>query len=170
MRRLLMLGACILALSGCMIGTNGDVEYELACDWLENTPLDCGDLPPPAVEYFEQAIEPGLNGYFEGAYTIYISDSLNRKKTSSTIFHEIIHYIQAHRGTLVLPGPAKQICEAEAEAFALTDIYNSYIGLSPIGPDWWKPYWYCWAYYAPPGSSIAVLRLPDGEIIIDLIP
>ena len=148
----------------------GQSEWNSLCSWTKRIPLNCEGVDAPRVVYFQQSLYPHLNGYYKGGDIIYISDKLTGKQKSSTIFHEMVHYLQAMKGGLEVPGPARQVCAAEEQAFRFTDIYRAYIGLDKIGDDWWKPYWYCWAYYAPAGSKMIILELPDGDIIIDRIP
>lgn len=140
------------------------------CAWVSLIPLSCEGIERPKVVYFKAADQPGMNGYYRGGNLLYISDKLEGKKKSTTIFHETVHYLQVMSGGLKLPGPARQICRAEEQAFRFTDIYMDYIGFDEkVGDDWWKRYWYCWRFYAPEGSKMIILELPDGELIIDIM-
>ena len=50
-----------------------------------------------------------------------------------------------------------------------TDVYRRKAGLRLMWPRWWRAYSYCWQYYAPQGSKLIILELPDGEQLIDII-
>ena len=169
MKRVLILAAMLFSLTlvSCFEGKS---EWDTICPVLAGIELTCENVERPLVEYFgEEEEESGLQGYYEGGDTIYIRDDLSKKLTSSVIVHEIIHYLQVQNGFLSLPGPSKQVCAAEQQAFQITDIYRETIGLSKVGDRWWKSYWYCWQYYAPPNSQLIILKLPDGEVLIDLV-
>ena len=169
MRRILALAVLLTLTLLASCKEVGQSEWETLCRWVEGVPLSCEGIDPPSVVYFQKKLYPSTRGYYRGGNLIYISDRMEGKQKSSTIFHETVHYLQVMSAGFKVPGPARQICYAEEQAFIITDIYRDYIGLDKIGDDWWRPYWYCWAYYAPQGSKMIILKLPDGEIIIDIM-
>ena len=169
MKRLLILTAMLfsLLLVSCQEGKD---EWNAICPVLAGIELTCEGVKRPNIEYFsEEDEEADLRGYYLGGDTIFIRDDLSKKLTSSVIVHEIIHYLQVQNGFLTLPGLSRQVCAAEAQAFQITDIYRETIGLAKVGDRWWKNYYYCWQYYAPIGAQMIIMKLPDGEILIDLI-
>ena len=127
-----------------------DVQKERYDLWIEaclHTQYSCQGVKPPKVRKVHT--RTGLYGYYDGGGTIFISNKLTAEKRRATIYHEMVHYLQAKVGGLPIPGPASLICEAEAEAFAETDERWVRIGLPhrQRGADWWKPYRHCRQFY-----------------------
>jgi hypothetical protein len=166
MRYLIGLIASIVLLTGCKVEESEYWTWRRTCSMLREV-YQCGMLSMPKVEYEE--MRPGLLGYYKGGDTIWINSSLSGKEKVSTLIHEYTHYLQVKRGNLILPGPAKQVCDAEAEAFMFTDVYRRSVDLPLNYPNWWRAYPYCWQYYAPRGSRLYVLELPSGEKLIHII-
>lgn len=122
-----------------------------ACDY---TSYSCIGVKPPKV--VTKVMRRGLLGVYRGGDTIEINRSLRGTELHATLMHEMVHYLQVQKGGLVVPGPAKPICEAEAEAFKVVDQWLSDHGYSDLtrGPDWWRPYAHCRPFY---GSSISYI-------------
>ena len=157
--------ACILLLSALTTSADsGDTDvyetayvnkhkYEMwfeACDY---TPYTCVGVPVPKVVLEE--MRPGLLGQYRGGDTVYIRKGLTGVRLKEVLLHEMIHYLQKQVGGLTVPGPAKEICAAEEEAFTQTDkwlIDNGYDFLV-VGKNWWKPYSHCWQWYDPKWPS-----------------
>ena len=75
---------CLL-LTGCKEA--GQSEWENLCAWVSLIPLSCEGIERPKVVYFKAADQPGMNGYYRGGNLLYISDKLEGKKKSATIFN-----------------------------------------------------------------------------------
>jgi len=122
----------------------------VACEF---TPYKCSGTKLPKVVY--QGMASNLNGYYRGTDTIYINRTLVGYQRRATMLHEMIHYLQAKVGGQRVPGPAEEICKAEAEAFAVTDHWWKSIGrgYKARGPKWWIPYSHCHKYYDPDYDS-----------------
>jgi len=142
--------ALMLALALTLPSCNEDEDdFEEACRLLRDV-YSCEGVPMPTVVYLD--LGEGLNGQYKGGSEIYINEDLEGLQRRSTLVHEFVHYMQVQVGNLKVPGPPQQICAAEAEAFALTDAWRDIHGMDRIGENWWKPYWYCWKWYASEGG------------------
>jgi hypothetical protein len=145
-KRILVL--LILITAGFSSCTEEDVFDEF-CDNLSGV-YSCAGIDMPIVVYEEMS--ENMRGQYRGGDTIFINENLEGLEMKSTLFHEFVHYMQVQVGTLRVPGPPDEICDAEAEAFALTDAWREINGLERVGPSWWKPYWYCWEFYGSEGG------------------
>ena len=165
MKRLALLLLPLLLLAGCP--AKKDTPWDVACRMLRDV-YSCEGIPEPNIKYFDD--EPGAPyGYYEGGDTIFINRIRQGWEWQETVFHETVHYLQHMVGNLELPGPARDVCAAEEEAFRVTDIYLELVLERPedkVGDDWWAPYWYCWEFYAPAGSIGIFIADDDGNAII----
>lgn len=121
-----------------------------ACDY---SPYTClGVIPPKVVS---KPMRYGLLGYYDGGDTVYINLTLRNQELNEVLMHEMIHYLQHVVGGLPVPGPARLICAAEKEAFALTDQWLTDHGYEDLtrGPTWWRAYDHCWRFYGPKDLS-----------------
>lgn len=148
----LMLALGVVLLFATQIAAASSYRYEkMRYDtWLEvceYTHYSCTNVDVPKVKY--KWMGRGLLGQYKGGDTVDINRSVSWSQKRATLYHEMIHYLQAKVGGLRVPGPAKEICEAEAEAFAEGDKRWERMGQShkKRGPDWWKPYRHCRRFY-----------------------
>jgi len=148
----------VLSFSSC---TEEDV-FEEFCRTLSGV-YSCDGIAMPKIVYEE--MRKGLQGQYRGGDSIYINEELEGLQKKSVLFHEFVHYLQVQVGTLRVPGPPAEICDAEAEAFALTDAWRAANGMERIGENWWKPYWYCWEYYGSAGG-FGVWFDRDGRVTV----
>lgn len=151
MRKLI---AVMLILMGTTAASAGDYRTsKLRFDmWLEvclTGPYSCDGVKVPKVK--RTSMEDGLYGYYDGGDTVYINRKLWANQKRATLYHEMLHYLQKQVGGLIVPGPAEQICHAEAEAFEYTDKWWVRIGnpSKQRGDTWWRPYRHCHKYYNP---------------------
>lgn len=148
--RMLVLLAALLATTATYAASNWrDVaKYEVWIEACFYTQYSCVGVSVPKVVY--QKMRPGLLGRYAGGDTVYVNRTLSRLQTKATLHHEMIHYLQAVNG-LKVPGPAKEICQAEAEAFALTDKRWVRMGMpnKQRGPNWWRVYSHCHKWFDP---------------------
>lgn len=109
----------------------------------------CVDIKTPKVVY--EWMRPTLYGYYNGGDTIFINSRISGWDRRETLMHESVHYIQTKIGGAVVPGPAKDICAMEEEAFATVDQWykdwNQHNRV--VGPNWWRPYSHCHQWYNP---------------------
>jgi len=146
------------------------VVFEMWFEACIQTQYTCGRLTVPNV--VRENMRPGLLGQYRGGDTIYVRRGLMGLRLKEVLMHEMVHYIQSKIGGLEVPGYAKEICAAEAEAFATVDQWLIEIGADylVVGPDWWKPYTHCWKWYDPKWDSYSLIDKmiwsldPDGEI------
>jgi len=133
--------------------------WDIACEMARGTVLSCKNVAQPIVFYFNadpitKKDELGQYGYYYGGKIVYVSNQLTGKHKKAVEFHEIIHYLQWINQTLALPARTKQACDAENQAYALTDIYIEVILEDPDnmkGETWWQNYAQCQPWYAPEG-------------------
>ena len=113
------------------------------CQLLIDEAVDykCNRLMPPLVVY--EPMRDGLQGYYDGSDTIYISSKLIGTDLFDVLIHEGIHYVHVQHGIVDLPGPAEKICWSENEAWRLTGLY-----WNEDNSNWWVSYPHCWQYYA----------------------
>ena len=161
MKKLLVLLAALLATGTAGAFYDDDVQrrwveyqeqyarYEVWIEVCHYTQYSCTGLAVPKVKY--NYMRAGLLGRYRGGDTVYISTKLSIVQRKATMYHEYIHYLQMHVGGIKVPGPAKSICKAEAEAFAETDKRWVRMGMpwKQRGPDWWRPYKHCHQWYKP---------------------
>jgi len=119
------------------------VAWAITCDLLENEGIGylCMRMMPPMVHY--EKMRPGLYGYYDGGPMIYVNSELNQQKTINVLIHEQVHYIHVQLQILSIPGPAREVCWSENEAWKIEGLYS--------GQDnslWWKYYPHCWEWYA----------------------
>ena len=128
-------------------------KYKAWIDACEMTVYYCVGLDMPKVQF--EFMRPGLNGYYAGGDTIYVSRRLYGMKQRQTLLHEMVHYLQVKRGGLAVPGLAEPICKAEAEAFAVSDKWAKSIWRKDlvVGPNWWRPYTHCYQFYTKQRAS-----------------
>ena len=134
----------------------GKLRYDTwieACFRVER--LHCGTLAAPKVVY--ERMSSRLYGYYDGSDTVYVNKSISASLKREVLLHEMIHYVQSVVGKVKVPGPAKEICAMEEEAFRLVDEWLVDMGWEDRqrGPDWWKSYRHCYKFYGPKdyGSS-----------------
>jgi hypothetical protein len=139
----------LMVLATSFISCTEERVFEDFCRTLAGV-YSCDGVDMPEVVY--QEMPEGLNGQYRGGSKIFINEKLEGLKKKSTLFHEFVHYLQVQVGDLKIPGPPEEVCMAEEEAFALTDAWREINGLERIGPNWWKPYWYCWQFYGEKGG------------------
>ncbi len=123
----------------------------------------CVDMPMPKRELVE--MEDSEHGEYDGGDVLKISDSMSWAEQRATTFHEMVHYLQVQSGEYVIPGYPKDICEAEAEAYVVSDVYRIVLGLEPVGQDWWKPYYWCWEFYGSEGG-MGIWFDKDGSVTL----
>lgn len=154
MKKLLVLIAALMATTATAGSPGSHVQYvaqKMRYDiWIEAclyTKYDCTGVAVPKVQF--KKLRQGLYGYYDGSDTVYVSSAVSRLQKKATLYHEMIHYLQVQKGGLRVPGPAKEICAAEAEAFAEGDKRWDRLGKpsKKRGPNWWLPYQHCWKYY-----------------------
>ncbi len=119
------------------------VAWAITCDLLENEGIGylCMRMMPPMVTY--EKMRPGLQGYYGGGPMIYVNSELNQRKTIHVLIHEQVHYIHTQLQILEIPGPTKEVCWSENEAWYIEGLYS--------GEDnsrWWIYYPHCWEFYA----------------------
>lgn len=128
--------------------------WSWACQLVRDSDTgSCVGLLAPKVQYEEMRY--GLRGYYDAGDTIFINRQLRKGvDVRATLIHEMIHYIHVQNGTIPLPGPAKEVCWSENEAFTLVDLWLVTIGRpDKQRGDWWGAYPYCWNYYGPSAGS-----------------
>ena len=129
--------------------TKGKDKYISWINACEYARYSCIDVDLPKVQY--KKMRRGLLGYYDGTDTIYIRAGLSGDERREVLMHEMVHYLQKQVGGLRVPGPAKEICTAEEEAFTTVDEWLKDSGLDNliVGPNWWRPYAHCHPYYNP---------------------
>ncbi len=163
MRKAITCLAVILLLLGCsapdkseilgsitlQIEENYAAKYKAwfqACDY---TDYSCIGIKVPKV--VSEHMRYGLLGYYDGGDTVYVNRTLKGQRLNEVLMHEMIHYLQVQAGGLIVPGPAKEICEAENEAFTQVDKWLVDHGYADLvaGPLWWRPYGHCYQWFDP---------------------
>jgi len=160
--RLALLGLLALTFLGLYSCEDEEDFFAESCSRLRGI-YSCEGVEMPEIVY--QEMPDGLRGQYRGGSQIYINDKLEGDDRGATIFHEFVHYLQHKVGDLKLPGPPEDICKAENEAFWLTDNWRKDKGLDPVGPTWWKAYWYCWKWYGSEGG-FGVWFDEDGNVTV----
>jgi hypothetical protein len=121
------------------------LKYDM---WLEAclyTRYSCEGVPVPKIKY--EGMRQGLYGYYDGGDTVFVNKNLWGSQRRATLFHEMVHYLQAKVGGLRVPGPSYDICMAEDEAFSETDDWWDRVGMpGKKRGNWWGPYRHCWQY------------------------
>ena len=159
MRKLLVLIAALMATTAVGAADYG-TEYDKYKAWLaacDYTQYTCTGITPPKV--VRKPMRPGLLGTYRGGDVIYINKTLGQgTPIQRVLMHEMVHYLQAKVGGLQVPGPAKEICAAEAEAFTQVDKWLIDVGRPDlvVGKDWWKAYTHCYEWYKPNFTPIAL--------------
>ena len=127
----------------------GKDKYSSWINACEYTQYSCLEVELPKVKY--EGMSKTLLGYYDGSDTIYINSRLNGIARREVLMHEMVHYLQKQVGGLRVPGPAKEICEAEEEAFTVVDQWLEDQDREDlmVGPNWWRPYAHCHPYYNP---------------------
>lgn len=148
------LGCLSLVLAGNLFELT---DWQEACRYTRST-YSCAGIDEPTIVY--ETMRDGDLGYYGGGDTIHVNKDLQGISRQVTIFHEMVHYLQAQSGKHTIPGTARDVCAAEAETFAFTDVYKGTFGLAPLGSSWWRYYPMCWPYYAPAGGYNLLHPLP----------
>ena len=154
MRTLLVLIAALMATIAC--ATNSFTEYDQQLEryntWAEICvygPYSCEGVLPPKVDYVNTL---GTSyGRYEGNGTVLINDNIDYAQRVSTLYHEMIHYLQVEVGGATIPDYPVFICPMEEEAFAEGDKRWDRVGRPDMkrGPNWWYSYRHCYEYYDP---------------------
>ena len=82
-------------------------------------------------------------GYYEGGDIIYIRKGLSVRDTMEVLIHEQVHYLHDQLQMIEIPGPAKEVCWSENEAWTIEGLWSG-----DDNSKWWKQYPYCWEWYA----------------------
>jgi hypothetical protein len=92
----------------------------------------CTGIPKPTVIFVNL---PGKFGKYPGGGIIYIRVGMSEELRLDTLVHEMVHYIHDVKKIVAIPGPSREVCKSEAEAYELTSL---------IGPNnsRWHARWY----------------------------
>lgn len=147
--KLLVISVLLTLLTAPSYASRATTAYGMwleACTW---TQYSCFGIEPPIVVY--ERMSANLYGYYDGGDTIYVNSTERSGQRRATIFHETVHYLQVQVGGLRVPGPAREVCMAEEEAFAETDEFWIRHGKPQYirGERWWEHYEYCKRWYDP---------------------
>lgn len=113
--------------------------------------VTCGKTKAPKV--VRKHLRKGLNGYYDGGDTVYVSNKLYGWERDETILHEMSHYLDSQIG-LNPEMPVKRsdtpnvlkLCQSEKRAFAVSDKHiRRYQRRTsrPIGARWVTWYDHC---------------------------
>lgn len=160
-----LLAAAVLLLLPACVSTPISPETQ---SWIDTCKLvadrreySCGTIAPPKVIY--QEMREGLYGYYDGGDTVFVNEALNAVDRNRTLIHEMIHYLHVELEMIRVPGPAKEVCWSENEAWTLEGIYSG-----EDNSKWWYSYPHCYKYYDPDWSGVTLEELLD-EMLDDII-
>lgn len=150
----------IITLSVFLIGTGIIIppyehEFDLwdkTCQMVQNV-YPCGELKRPKIKDLSAEESEKYDGRYYGGDIIYIDPAVTGGRLARAVYHEYIHYIQYMVGELELPGPLLQVCWAEEQASAFTDVFIKEVLHGPayllMGKGWWVEYPECYVFYKP---------------------
>lgn len=115
--------------------------------------VSCAGIAVPKIARFSKSpFRPNLQGFYDGSDTVYIRSDLRGAEREEVLAHEMSHYWDVMVLEFKVPGPAREICESEKYAWAVSDAFWVSQGYSPtgskmVGSDWTKWYKHCTPFH-----------------------
>lgn len=133
----------VTLLSSCSLlkpKTPEEYGWETMCRLVDREyGYSCKGIELPKVVY--EPMEGGLQGWYGGGDTVHVREGLPLEDRMATLIHEYVHYLHVQLDMLIVPGPAREICWSESEAWHITELVTG-----KDTSNWWRAYPHCWQF------------------------